>query len=820
MVNAVAQDIHSGGIVNMLNKVFKTIADFGVILFLGIVLTSCASGGGSAPEPTPAPPPITTTPTAEIDQRILFEAFTQSWDNFGGVTSEYTTSSFQPSSNFDSNDKYKIADYGFLRQIITGQHTGDDTNDGYFPPGPWPGNAVWMEADLNGDVHVDMFSIGNNAGIDTWNPDGLLLAWINDGEGHYTLSQDIFADGTFPCISDGTMYEEITDYRCGSAEGYTNGMLVADFNGDGISDYYDTGILYLSNNGKLENKGQSNLPDMFFADHIGRVFVHDADEGDADSDGDSDIFLPIYGSTKHGFMVDGSYAGCDGCNELLPWVMLMNDGTGNFTANTNFNVPQPLADGNQLWATTAAVGDFDNDGFGDVAVGWFNPQFASQYGYTENSAGAVFLNDGNNDWRNRATIELPANWYGANGVANDMELLDFNGDGYLDIILGSTQLDPYYMGTILQFFQNNAGTSFSDVTNSIHPNISKYETSSGSNYWNGQGKINILDFDHDGDLDIVHTNTTTYVLLNKGDGTFTFYENFVDVDSDRTLFPVEIDGKFQYDFIGSTVNCDANQCITDFFQVLDPPLAEMQQDITTKPHGYTQDIFNNNLIMSDLRKHSKGTKVFGKVIQGTNLVGYSYTNDSGYGLFIGTIEGNQDGIIFGADYEDGNKHTGFAYIKNTLRASNKTKWYGTGYADVEVQSINSFVEYTHLLNDSFYSTLGYSMHFTSVKGFSEQGSQFNINIDEFNMGDLGLFADINYIKQSRFGTTYITAGIDYYTSLLDTKVYFSDYLSYEVDNELFVSKIGILHSFGPFYISADVNSENMNSYRLGFNLKL
>ena len=112
------------------------------------------------------------------------------------------------------------------------------------------------------------------------------------------------------------------------------------------------------------------------------------------------------------------------------------------------------------------------------------------------------------------------------------------------------------------------------------------------------------------------------------------------------------------------------------------------------------------------------------------------------------------------------------------------------------------------------------MLFNSFNVVTEQGSQFNVNIDEFNMGDFGVFADINYIKQSRFGTTYITAGIDYYTSLLDTKVYFSDYLSYEVDNELFVSKIGILHSFGPFYISADVNSENMNSYRLGFNLKL
>ncbi len=786
-------------------------------IFLAFLLGACASSGGSkAPEPVVTPP---TTPT-ETDQRYLFDEFSYSWDNFNGVSVTYNTTSFQPSSNFISNDKYKIADYGFLSQTVTGTHDGDVTNDSNIPPGPWSSNAVWIEADLNGDGHVDMFSIGNFAGIDTWNPDGLLMAWINDGDGHFTLSLDIFADGVFPCISDGTMYTGSTDFRCGSADGYTNGMLVADFNGDGMSDYYDTGILYLSNNGKLENKGQSNLPDMFFADHIGRIFVHDADNGDADGDGDLDIFLPIKGSTKSGYMLDGSYAGCQGCNESLPWVMLMNDGTGNFTANTNFNVPQPLANGNHLWATTAAIGDFDNDGFGDVAVGWFNPQLAGAYGYTDNSAGAVFLNDGTNDWRNRATIELPANWYGANGVANDMELIDFNNDGYLDIILGSTRSVPNYVGTILQFFQNNAGTSFSDVTTTIHPNTSKYDTSS-TDVGNGQGKINILDFDHDGDLDIVHTNSTTYVLLNNGDGTWTFYDDFIDVDEDRVLWPVEIDGKFQYDFIGSTVSCnDADtQCTTDFFQVLDPPLAEMQRDITTKPQGYANDIFNNNYLISDLRKHSKGNKVYGKVVEGTNLLGYSYTNDTGFGLFVGTITGNQDGILFGADFEKGNKHSGIAYIKNTIRATNKTKWYGTGYADVEVESLNSFIEYTHLFSSNFYSTFGYSMHFTSVKGFTEQNSQFNVNVDEFNMGDLGIFADINYITNSRFGTTYLTAGIDHYTSLLNTKIYFSDYLSYEFDNELFVSKVSVLHSFGPFYLSAEINSENLNSYRVGFNLK-
>ena len=791
-----------------------------VSLFLIISIVGCASGGGSAGlsiETPPTPPPATST---ETDERHIFEEFSYSWENFGGVSVTYTTAPYQPSSDFVSNDKYKIADYGFLRQITSGQHDGGDTNDGYVTPGAWSGNTVWFEADLNGDGHVDMISVGNYAGLETWNPEGLLMAWINDGEGHFTLSPELFVDNTFSCVSDGTGAQNDIG-NCGSAEGYTNGMLVSDFNGDGISDYYDTGILYLSNNGKLENKSISNLPDMFFSDHIGRVFVHDADDGDADGDGDLDIFLPIFDSTQFGYMIDGSYAGCEGCNEPLPWVMLMNDGLGNFTANTNFNVPQPLADGSQLWATTAAIGDFDNDGFGDVAVGWFNPALASSYGFSENSAGAVFLNDGNNDWRNRGTIELPANWYGANGVANDMELMDFDGDGYLDIILGSTRFEPNYMGTILQFFKNNNGVSFTDVTNSLHPNTSKYETSSGSNYGNGQGKIRILDFDHDGDLDIVHTNASTYVILNNGDGTFTFYDDFIDVDEDRVLWPIEIDGKFQYDFIGSTVSCNDTdtQCTTDYFQVLDPPLWEMQQDITTKPEGYASDIFNNRLLFTDIRKQAKGNKVFGKRVELANLLGYSFSNDTGYGLFIGTISGKQDGYMIGADFQDDNKHVGFAYIKNTLRATNKTKWYGTGYADVQIESINSFVEYTHLFDYNFFATAGYSMHYTQVDGFTESNSQFNVNIDKFEMGDLGLFGDVNYIANSRLGTTYFSLGLDYYTSLVNTKIYFADMLNYEFEDELLIGKLGILHSFGPFYISAEINSENLNSYQLGFTIK-
>ena len=45
---------------------------------------------------------------------------------------------------------------------------------------------------------------------------------------------------------------------------------------------------------------------------------------------------------------------------------------------------------------------------------------------------------------------------------------------------------------------------------------------------------------------------------------------------------IEIDNKYFYDFIGPTNTMSDTQSIATFFQVLDPPLLEMMNDITTK----------------------------------------------------------------------------------------------------------------------------------------------------------------------------------------------------------------------------------------------
>ena len=62
------------------------------------------------------------------------------------------------------------------------------------------------------------------------------------------------------------------------------------------------------------------------------------------------------------------------------------------------------------------------------------------------------------------------------------------------------------------------------------------------------------------------------MLINEV-GTFSIYDNFPDQGKcgGCRYYPVEIDGKWQYDFIGYTDERTYDSQIAKFFQVLDPP---------------------------------------------------------------------------------------------------------------------------------------------------------------------------------------------------------------------------------------------------------
>ena len=776
----------------------KKIVDIILIGAVIFALVGCASGGGSAGVSAPVLPPSggsSTTPTQPF-QTIDPIVYNYTLDPHGDTTITYRSGTYKDDSQFAKTDKYKIADYGFFEIFMEGRHDGTSRNPQETQDaGPWINAGKIHRADLNGDGHEDFYYEGFFEGDRTDMPRSYLHAFLNDGNGHFNYAPELFSGST--CINYGDLDNKTdANHECGYTV-HLQRSIVADFNGDGIDDFFKSGNYFLSNDGVI-SKQNDKLPD-WFSNYDGDswlpfAYTHDNYAGDADGDGDLDVF--------------GNYQG--------QMAMLINDGTGDFTT-TNYN----FVDTGTLWNTTAAIGDFNNDGMGDVAVGWYNPSKAQENGFGntyENSAGAVFWNDGANDW-SKSWTELPDSYYGANGNANDMEVIDINGDGLLDIVLASTKHEPYYDGRAVQFFLNNGDLTFSDVTSTYNPDVGKYANgSSASNgWWNGEGELHILDFDGDGDLDIVDSVNGTYALVNNGNGVFDTYDNWPDQGDcgGCRYYPVEIDGKWQYDFIGYTDDRNYSSSTSTFFQVLDPPLVQMMQDITTKPKGYAKTVFNSKMLLDGVRDATRGSNLVFNYTEGSSLAGYSGDINDEYGFFVAQLDGNSKGGVVGFDFDHDNLHTGVYYVDNTLEANNSTIWYGTGTADVDYNSINTFTEFVYFKNNIVY-TVGGGFAYTTVQSFTERDSAVNVKVNSFTMLDMNAFADAKYITQSKFGTTAFGLGIDHYQSISTTDINFADYLKYEFKDRLTVISADFTHSYGPLYFKATANTESLKSYELGF----
>lgn len=777
---------------------------------VSVLLAGCASGGGKqvasvsippapVPLPAPSPAPIVT------DNRQQFEPFSHTYNlPTGETTVSYRVGDYKPSSDFPKTEKYKIADFGFFEATVKGLNNGcprSECGEEYAPPGPWNHRPYQIiESDINGDGHKDfyLFEWIHNSRADA--PDDLIHAFINDGKGHFKLSNNIVFDSGKACTSSGaefpaqfggapTALPKDRNSKCGYQIGVARHILVADFNKDGMEDIFGGMVLQLSNDGKLYNKTLTNLPDYFRKDHMNPLFTHDQYAGDATGDGHLDIFIPSKLSAVQGKWLDGtSISGCSECVASAPWSLLVNDGTGKFSANQNFPIlgvgkDHPLLKGmmphsdprkgvlwgggnvEALWATTAAIGDFNKDGFGDIAVGWFNPRVTAAWGLGDNSAGAVYYNDGNNDWRNRPIVPLPASWYGSNGNANDMEVMDFDGDGWLDIILASTKQRPYYDGRVVQFFKNNKDGTFVDVTKTTHSNPSLYENGTGTPLWNGEGQLSLKDFDHDGDLDIVDTNTHTYVLLNQGDGKFKMYDhrNFPRVTgSDGTYFPVEIDGKWQYDFIGYNNTCSGDMCTTSYFQVLDPPADStpnmfdiILDDFINKPSSYTTMTALANRAYNDLfyysRWNNNNARAFSTYNNGVNAVGGTFAeNGLGVTILNSTSHSASSTNVFTANtdavglYANQGKLFAMAgYSHSKLRGNVSSNFFGIANSTTSADTFGAEVSYKDQMGKFSYS-VGTRYNTTMIRGFTEQGGDINLRIADQQYSAANLVATLEY----------------------------------------------------------------------------
>ncbi|MBB3020621.1 Ca2+-binding RTX toxin-like protein [Microvirga lupini] len=283
-----------------------------------------------------------------------------------------------------------------------------------------------------------------------------------------------------------------TPYAVQASEG-----VVADFNGDGVDDFfsgnfgYDShpfpgeyNTLMLSGPGGKLYDGSSELPLNFDGEPD---LVHTATAADIDNDGDQDI---LSGDLN------------------LPFIM-RNDGKGNFKADYNSMPGAGAYGGDDRMISECKFVDINNDGWRDLIT---------VYADRGSVAGHTFLNNGAGVFARSGETALPVGIYGAqNTNVVDVLDLDINGDGFMDLVLAATPGKPYYQGQKVQILINNTDGTFHDESSRIKQD--------GKGFWFQE--IEAIDYNGDGFMDLVgtsdysETKKQTIVWINNGSGRFT-----------------------------------------------------------------------------------------------------------------------------------------------------------------------------------------------------------------------------------------------------------------------------------------------------------
>lgn len=213
--------------------------------------------------------------------------------------------------------------------------------------------------------------------------------------------------------------------------GTTNGVLVADLNGDGAPD------ILMANNGQdalLINDGSGGFVDET-AERLPSIddVTQDHELGDVDGDGDLDIVVANEGRNR----------------------LFINDGSGRFTDESEDRVPLR---GTPEETREADLGDIDGDGDLDLL-------FANVSAFVANAdpRNRLLVNDGQGVFSDETEERLPAD----RDSSFDGDFRDLDGDGDLDIVTGNSDVDlsrRRIAPAPFRAFRNDGTGRFEEVT--------------------------------------------------------------------------------------------------------------------------------------------------------------------------------------------------------------------------------------------------------------------------------------------------------------------------------------------------------------------
>ena len=310
--------------------------------------------------------------------------------------------------------------------------------------------------------------------------------FLGDADGNLTYSPHLLIDN-----------REIPGMSLGSK------ALIADYNNDGVMDFYITDNSIDSYDGYRDNYFLSQ-PDGTWLEssetHLSHsnfeAYNHGGATGDIDNDGDMDVVYTEMNSWGRG----------------TSFWCLMNDGTG--------FLKKRKCGGADSFALELA--DLDGDGDLDALIG------AHEYDYSPDKSAftGILWNDGKGKFpkHNKTLLPMHKEW----GGVPEVSASDLDGDGDLDIVY--SRFRKHYQGAAMQIIENLGNKKFKDHGIFVLDEEGGYIRS-----------IFFRDVDQDGDNDIYleshegHGNVITdgTVLLNNGNF------NFDIVRPDEALMLVE-----------------------------------------------------------------------------------------------------------------------------------------------------------------------------------------------------------------------------------------------------------------------------------------